>query len=86
MNKVYLTNVACQNEYLDYIFSKESSSAQYCNVQFINFETDKGIFQLTVYNCDNGYYGHDVVVKCDSVLKYKKTFSGWEKENYEESV
>lgn len=25
---------------------------------FVNFETSKGLFQLTVYNSHNGYYGH----------------------------
>lgn len=29
---------------------------------FINFETSKGIFQLTAYNGHNGYYGHEAVV------------------------
>lgn len=30
---------------------------------FVNFETTKGTFQLTAYNCHNGYYGHEVLVK-----------------------
>lgn len=30
---------------------------------FVNFETDKGLFQLTVYDSHNGYYGHSVVVR-----------------------
>ena len=25
---------------------------------FVNFETDKGTFQLTAYNSHNGYYSH----------------------------
>ena len=29
---------------------------------FVNFETDRGLFQLTVYNSHNGYYGHSVIV------------------------
>lgn len=28
---------------------------------FVNFNTNKGTFQLVVYNHHNGYYGHDVV-------------------------
>lgn len=27
---------------------------------FVNFETDRGVFQLAVYNNHNGYYGHKV--------------------------
>lgn len=29
---------------------------------FINFETNVGTFQLTVYNRHNGYYGHNAIV------------------------
>ena len=29
---------------------------------FVNFETSKGLFQLTMYNTHNGYYGHDVTI------------------------
>lgn len=29
------------------------------DVMFVNFETSKGVFQLTAYNSHNGYYGHE---------------------------
>ncbi len=29
---------------------------------FVNFETDKGLFQLVAYNSHNGYYGHEAVL------------------------
>jgi hypothetical protein len=29
---------------------------------FVNFVTDRGNFQLAVYNAHNGYYGHEAVV------------------------
>lgn len=29
---------------------------------FVDFTTDKGVFQLAVYNDHNGYYGHEAVV------------------------
>lgn len=32
---------------------------------FVNFETDRGLFQLTVYNSHNGYYGHGVIVRSE---------------------
>lgn len=31
-------------------------------IQFVDFVTDKGVFQLAVYNDHNGYYGHDIAV------------------------
>jgi hypothetical protein len=31
--------------------------------QFVDFETSKGVFQLTVYNRHNGYYGHDILIE-----------------------
>lgn len=44
-------------------------------VVFVNFETDKGTFQIAAYNSHNGYYGHTVLVqkivddKTDVILK-----------------
>ena len=31
-------------------------------IQFVNFVTDGGVFQLAVYNSQNGYYGHSIIV------------------------
>lgn len=36
---------------------------------FVNFETSKGLFQLTMYNCHNGYYGHDVTIISNQLSK-----------------
>ena len=30
------------------------------SIEFVNFDTDRGKFQLAVYDCHNGYYGHSV--------------------------
>lgn len=30
--------------------------------EFVEFKTDKGIFQIAVYNAHNGYYSHKVVI------------------------
>ena len=39
------------------------------DIQFVNFETDRGTLQLAVYNEHNGYYGHDVLVSIgDTVI------------------
>lgn len=32
-------------------------------VMFIDLETSKGLLQLAVYNCHNGYYGHTAFIK-----------------------
>ena len=38
-------------------------------IQFVDFVTDKGVFQLAVYNSHNGYYGHRVrITKDEEVL------------------
>ena len=34
---------------------------------FVNFVTDRGVFQITLYNAHNGYYGHAVIVQSDQV-------------------
>lgn len=40
------------------------------NIQFINFETTKGVLQYVVYNCHNGYYGHDISIRQNNKLIY----------------
>lgn len=38
-------------------------------IQFVDFVTNEGVFQLAVYNAHNGYYGHGIIVaKDDDVL------------------
>ena len=37
-------------------------------VQFVDFETDKGVLQIAVYNSHNGYYGHDIIFAKDSKI------------------
>lgn len=62
-----------QKEQIDYIQQiKNRHGICYRNIQFINFYTSKGMFQLTVYNCHNGYYGHDVTIKYENDVLYKK--------------
>lgn len=33
------------------------------DVMFVNFETNRGTFQIAVYNSHNGYYGHSALVE-----------------------
>lgn len=67
LRDVVLTDTALNRErveesgYYDY----EDSGG----IQFVDFVTDRGTFQLAVYNAHNGYYGHSIVVlKNDTVL------------------
>lgn len=41
-------------------------------VMFVNIETNKGVFQLVVYNEHNGYYSHDAVVIVDGVQTHSE--------------
>lgn len=34
-------------------------------IQFVDFITDRGAFQLAVYNAHNGYYGHEILIAKD---------------------
>lgn len=43
-------------------FDYESGGAE-----FVDIETNKGTFQIAVYNCHNGYYGHDILIKFNDV-------------------
>lgn len=83
LKRVYLTNTSCRTEYIDYILSLKSTSAEQYKIQFINFETDKGMFQLTVYNADNGYYGHDIIIQVDDNVEYKTTLGGEFRRGYD---
>ena len=42
-------------------------------IQFVDFVTDRGMFQLAVYNAHNGYYGHGVLVAKDDVVLLNET-------------
>jgi hypothetical protein len=42
-------------------------------IQFVDFVTDKGTFQLAVYNSHNGYYGHGIVVAKDDEILLNET-------------
>lgn len=53
------------------IFSEENGFYSYPDVQFVNFDTSNGLFQLAVYNGHNGYYGHFIVVSKDENILLK---------------
>ena len=71
--KITLTDVALKNYVVKEINSIQNShhSCDYHNIQFINFETSKGVLQFVVYNCHNGYYGHDITIRQDDTIIYQ---------------
>lgn len=42
-------------------------------IQFVDFVTSNGTFQLAVYNSHNGYYGHGIVVAKDNEILLNDT-------------
>jgi hypothetical protein len=42
-------------------------------IQFVDFITDKGVFQLAVYNSHNGYYGHGILIAKDNEILLNET-------------
>lgn len=54
---IQLTDIALNKAKLE---EMEIDSWDCGGIQFIDFETDRGVFQLAVYNAHNGYYGHDI--------------------------
>ena len=41
---------------------KMQFGTEYVGICFVNFRTDKDVFQLAVYNSHNGYYGHSIFI------------------------
>lgn len=42
-------------------------------IQFVDFVTNKGTFQLAVYNAHNGYYGHGILIAKDNQIILNET-------------
>lgn len=41
------------------------------NAVFVNVETDRGTFQIAVYNSHNGYYGHKTRIQIGDTVQYE---------------
>jgi len=54
-----LLNIVIVDENLNTKYFEYSGE---CSAMFVNFETSKGTFQLTMYNTHNGYYSHLAVL------------------------
>ena len=63
--EVNLTDVALKTIKVE---SSDYYDGECGGIQFVNFVTDKGVFQLAVYNSHNGYYGHGIVVAKDNEI------------------
>lgn len=55
-----------KNESLEYGFDRGG-------IQFVDFATRKGTFQLAVYNAHNGYYGHGIIIAVDDDIIHDDT-------------
>jgi hypothetical protein len=58
LKEVNLTDVACKKEAVE----KSDYYEDEGGIQFVDFVTNRGVFQLAVYNAHNGYYGHGIAV------------------------
>ena len=64
LQDVKLTDKALNQEIVE-----KSGYYEYAGgIQFVDFITNKGTFQIAVYNSHNGYYGHDIFVIMDKVI------------------
>lgn len=70
--RITLTDTALNSHIVRKVNSFQNShgSCDFHNIQFINFETTKGVLQFVVYNCHNGYYGHDISIWQNNRLIY----------------
>jgi hypothetical protein len=54
-----------------YIGKEKKDEAEYLDeggIQFVDFITPDGTFQLAVYNGHNGYYGHGIILAVDGEI------------------
>ena len=63
-----LIDIELTDESLNTKKLKESGYYDEEGIQFVSFKTDRGVFQLAVYNYHNGYYGHTIVIDKDEVI------------------
>lgn len=70
LQEINLTDTALNTERVEasgYYGSDEGG------IQFVDFVTSQGTFQLAVYNAHNGYYGHGIVVAKDNDILLNET-------------
>lgn len=67
--EIELTDVALNKQKLEDSDYYEDEGG----IQFVDFKTSTGTFQLAVYNGHNGYYGHGIIVARDSEIILEDT-------------
>lgn len=67
--EVKLTDVALNQT----IVEKSDFYVDEGGIQFVDFVTSDGVFQLAVYNGHNGYYGHGILVAKDNEILLNET-------------
>ena len=66
LKEITLTDIALNTKTIEFVKELYLYAG---GIQFVTFNTNKGLFQLAVYNAHNGYYGHDIqVVVGDDVI------------------
>lgn len=68
--QVNLTDTALNKEKCDEEMPYELDAG---GIQFVDFETNKGVLQLAVYNGHNGYYGHSIIIAKDEEIVLQDT-------------
>ena len=71
LKEVSLTDVALNEQMVEASNYYEGDDGG--GIQFVNFFTNKGMFQLAVYNAHNGYYGHGILVAKDKKIILNET-------------
>lgn len=51
---------------------KAISPADEENTMFVDFKTDRGVFQAAVYNIQNGHYGHTATLDINGIVIMNK--------------
>ncbi len=65
LREIRLTDSALNQSVIDSRFSYQEG----LRIQFVDFVTNQGVFQLAVYNLDGGYYSHDIrIIQDEEVL------------------
>jgi hypothetical protein len=67
--EIKLTDVALNQSVVEKSGYYEDSGG----IQFVDFVTERGVFQLAVYNAHNGYYGHGILVAKDNEILLNDT-------------
>lgn len=62
LKEVRLTDIALNQAKIDEDFP---DGFDFGGIQFVDFVTDNGVFQIAVYNAHNGYYGHSILIAQD---------------------